>query len=76
MLKHLIVLLVTLVACASQPAAAATTWRPCKTESDHHCVFDAKHIGNGQGRSFVAYGKHEPVLYVSHRQAHRMLHRG
>lgn len=40
------------------------------------CVWDAKHMGNGNGKSFIAknprFGK-ETFRYISHKKAHRLL---
>lgn len=40
------------------------------------CVWDARHMGNGFGDSFVAYrsaGADPRIWYVSHRRAHRLM---
>lgn len=44
--------------------AACATDEPSVTR----CVWDARHQGNGAGRSFVTEG--EQVRYVTHRRAH------
>lgn len=55
--------------------AAPRQWSPCKYEDQAtRCVWDAKHMGNGEGRSFVVR-KGGKVQYVSHARAHRMLAR-
>lgn len=46
--------------------------RPCKFEDSRNCVWDARHMGKGQGKSFVVTRKGK-VIKVSHRLAHRML---
>jgi hypothetical protein len=46
--------------------------RPCKFEDSNFCVWDARHMGNGQGSSYVVT-KRGKTIYVSHRLAHRML---
>ena len=39
------------------------------------CVWDARHRGNGAGRSFVVR-RDESVRYVTHRRAHKLTHGG
>jgi hypothetical protein len=62
--------------------AAASLMAPCKWDDGsgsgrRPCVWDARHMGNGIGRSFVAIpvfpfrGTDPVVRYVSHRKAHR-----
>ena len=46
--------------------------RPCKYEDSTNCVWDAKHMGNGQGKSFVVK-KGGKVIFIKHRLAHGML---
>ena len=40
----------------------------------HRCVWDAKHRGNGQGKSYILtrYRGDFLVKYVTHRRAHRL----
>lgn len=43
---------------SSSPASAALLgyeWRPCYTDGDYSCVWDAKRRGNGLGRSYVIW---------------------
>ena len=47
--------------------------RPCPYEDSRSCVWDARHRGNGLGRSF-AVDRRGGVHVVSHRTAHRALH--
>jgi hypothetical protein len=58
----------------SSHVSAGVTLPPCAQEdSTGPCVWDARHRGNGVGRSFVAYpvpGAGRTVSYVSHRAAH------
>ena len=74
-------LLATTIATAA-PANAYRGWRevlqpgnarPCKFEDSRFCVWDARHMGNGQGRSFAA-DRRGGVHYITHRTAHRALH--
>lgn len=45
--------------------------KPCEYEDSTNCVWDARHMGNGIGRSFVNDRGH--ITYVSHRAAHTLL---
>jgi hypothetical protein len=47
--------------------------RPCKYEDSVGCVWDAHHMGNGEGKSFVVTPRGR-VIYVSHRLAHGLTH--
>jgi hypothetical protein len=54
--------------------ASARDWKPCANEdTPGPCVWDARHMGNGSGKSFIRR-KSGKVVYVTHRRAHRMLH--
>jgi len=60
------------------PADASTgrQWAPCANDEfvpGIKCVWDARHMGNGSGRSFFTNA--EGVHFISHARAHRMLHR-
>lgn len=57
---------------APAPANAAPT-RPCEYEDSVACVWDARHMGNGIGRSFIV-SRTGHVKYVTHRRAHRLIH--
>lgn len=46
--------------------------RPCKFEDSTFCVWDARHMGNGEGKSFMTTKKGK-VIFISHRLAHRLL---
>ena len=41
------------------------------------CVWDAKHMGNGQGKSFLAIhptdGADPDIIRIKHRKAHRLM---
>lgn len=59
----------------STPARTRRDWKPCHHEdSTTRCIWDARHRGNGEGRSFkiTRHGCHK---WVSHRKAHRLLAR-
>jgi hypothetical protein len=58
----------------SPPAVAADggTRVPCQYEDSNGCVWDAVHMGNGTGRSYVAKPDGR-VIYVSHARAHYLL---
>jgi len=62
------------VGCGSHADAAPRPHHACQSEDSAWCVWDARHTGNGLGRSF--WTDHAGnVHYVSHARAHRMLHR-
>jgi hypothetical protein len=68
--------LTTGTACSAS-AAPHHALRPhtaCPTEDSSWCVWDARHRGNGIGRSFWTDHR-DRVHYVSHRTAHHMLTR-
>lgn len=44
----------------------------CKYEDSRNCVWDAKHRGNGKGRSFI--NRNGKVTFISHRAAHALTH--
>lgn len=51
-------------------------WRACLSdegESSFNCVWDARHMGNGEGRSFFINRK--GVHPIHHARAHDMLNR-
>lgn len=60
----------------SSPASAApaNTLPRCAYEdgsgSGRVCVWDARHEGNGKGKSFIKVGSR--ITYISHRTAHRL----
>jgi hypothetical protein len=56
-------------------APSAEAMRRCPTEDSKNCVWDAKHMGNGEGRSYWV-GSRGKVHYTTHRHAHRMMLRG
>lgn len=47
-------------------------YAPCEYEDSNGCVWDARHMGNGLGRSFLATrtGK---TIFIPHRAAHLLL---
>lgn len=50
-------------------------WRPCY-EGDEvgACVWDARHMGNGAGRSYLIQ-RDGDKMWITHRRAHRLLAR-
>lgn len=46
--------------------------RPCQYEDSSFCVWDAKHQGNGKGRSLQAQGKGE-FQFITHKRAYRLI---
>jgi hypothetical protein len=60
-------------------SADEVTWRPCRYEDgsgQRRCVWDARHMGNGEGQSFkVRRGGTDCAVYkrISHRRAHELL---
>lgn len=60
-----------LLAVSFSPTADRTP--PCQYEDGPgRCVWDARHMGNGEGDSFVMH-KDGSVNYVTHRRAHRLM---
>ena len=57
---------------AATSAADGGTRVPCAYEDSTNCVWDARHMGNGIGRSFVVRPSGR-VVYVSHARAHFLL---
>ena len=57
------------------PVAASSPNRggypPCQHEDSTGCVWDARHMGNGSGRSFLAT-RDGRVIYLPHRAAHAL----
>lgn len=51
--------------------AGPTPHEPCKFEDSRNCVWDAKHMGNQHGRSFI--DRNGKITFVSHKRAHRLL---
>ena len=52
--------------------AEGAEYAPCAYEDSNNCVWDARHMGNGTGRSYVAKPDGR-VIYVSHARAHYLL---
>jgi hypothetical protein len=59
--------------CAKHDALPRTEWMPCGFEDETNCVWDARHRGNGEGRSFFT-DKRGTVHYLPHVVAHALLH--
>jgi hypothetical protein len=60
---------------SSAPADAAPPaglHRPCQYEDSNNCVWDARHMGNGAGRSFGVDGAGH-IHYITHHRAHMMI---
>ena len=57
---------------ANRADAHTKDWAPCKYEDSINCVWDAKHMGNGEGRSFKV-SKAGNITYLTHRRAHHLL---
>lgn len=81
--QHLIIALFATIALVmtAQPSHAGEARplpayaKPCKYEdSSVRCTWDAKHMGNGRGKSFVVL-KGGRVKYVSHKRAHTLITR-
>jgi len=81
MKKIALAALTTALLAVGVPAQAYGGWqemlqpgnaRPCKYEDSKNCVWDARHMGNGQGRSF-AVDRRNRVHYITHRTAHRAI---
>lgn len=51
-------------------------WSPCEFEDQATpCIWDAKHMGNGSGRSFKVTRHDGSVKFIPHRRAHYLLNR-
>lgn len=67
------------VAAADAPASSSVAGvAPCRFEDGSgqaRCVWDARHRGNGIGRSLIVtrVGDRETFVYVSHARAHRLV---
>lgn len=53
---------------------------PCPSEDSTNtprCVWDGRHMGNGQGRSYILVmatdGADPAIIYIKHRRAHRLM---
>lgn len=74
-IQILVVVLAALAFNLVQPAEAhaGKVWQPCPNDSDSvNCVWDARHMGNGTGHSYLATRKGR-IVYISHRRAHHLL---
>jgi hypothetical protein len=78
-MKSFTAALLTAAALVTFPIATADAsgrnWKPCEQEDGPgRCVWDAAHMGNGTGDSFIM--RHNGTIrYVSHARAHKMLNR-
>lgn len=59
---------------AAQGHDIERTWEGCKYEDSNNCVWDAKHMGNGEGKSFKVSRKGN-VTYITHKRARHLLNR-
>lgn len=71
-MKILLATLAVATMMVASPAEARPMPRPCKYEDSNNCFWDARHMGNGSGRSFLV-NREGKVTYISHRRAHWML---
>jgi len=67
----------TLVTMSVQNVAAYaehqnSQYQACEYEDSNDCVWDAKHMGNGTGRSYYATPKGK-VIYLPHHIAHYLI---
>ncbi len=60
---------------SSASDSSRTEYMPCGTEDSVNCVWDARHAGNGQGRSFFV-GRDGNVTYLPHHIAHYLVFGG
>lgn len=67
------------VVAAAAPAVSAsgsrTEYMPCAQEDSNNCVWDAKHQGNGIGRSYFV-GRDGKVYPLPHHIAHALIYGG
>jgi hypothetical protein len=54
-------------------AEGRTEYMPCDQEDSVNCVWDAKHMGNGTGKSFFV-GENGRVWYLPHHIAHYLIY--
>jgi hypothetical protein len=79
MLRSILTTALAVIATASPAAAVTDKWRPCEYEdgsSQRRCVWDARHMGNGVGRSLIIFRggtARERIVYISHRKAHWLM---
>lgn len=52
----------------------AQSARPCKYEDSVSCVWDARHMGNGEGKSFRSNAEGK-ITFINHKRAHSLLNR-
>lgn len=77
-MKRTLVALAVIAAGLAAPAAAdsgRTEYLPCGTEDAVNCVWDARHMGNGTGRSFFV-GRDARVYPLPHHLAHYLIYGG
>lgn len=69
---------------ATIPAEAAVRYpygiQPCQSDdgligTDQRCVWDARHMGNGLGSSYISRGEAKPVKRIGHRWSHMLIRR-
>jgi lysophospholipase L1-like esterase len=65
--------LLAVVGLAPSADAARTPQRACKTMKSTSCVYDARHMGDGHGRSFWV-GKNGKRHFIAHAQAHGIVY--
>jgi hypothetical protein len=81
MIRTLVVATIAAAALTTGPAIAAPdqpgTGRlaPCQSEGDNGCVWDARHMGNGIGHSYIATPDGH-VIRVPHYVAHALINGG
>lgn len=80
MIKNTAIILTTLAATMlvghSSADAAYDRTPPCKFEDGSgqaRCVWDARHMGNGAGRSLLFTQGGEEIKVITHRRAHRLM---
>lgn len=61
-----------LSASAHGASTGRTEYMPCGQEGDNNCVWDAKTMGNGVGRSYFV-GRDGRVWYLPHHVAHFLI---
>ena len=71
---NLVLTLIAVIWLAPAPAHAGNA-RPCRNDEPvgGPCVWDARHQGNGTGKSFRVT-RSGTVIFLTHREAHRALH--
>lgn len=79
MIRNIIIATAMTAATLTTPIAAHASHDrtpPCKYEDGSgqaRCVWDARHMGNGQGHSLLMTRHGDKVKVITHKRAHRLM---